>query len=220
LTELDFFSNAKHRTAAERVAHLQREVSAPPSGNFISYGFDYYDNPASGRGYGGYHYDGRYAGVAQKMIEHYGLQPGSRILEVGCAKGYVLVEFKRLGMDVRGLEYSAYAIEHAHPELSGNIVQGSATQLPFEKGFFDLVLCKEMLPHLDEADVGFALQEMARVSRAGRIFLEIQCAEDAHGAALCVEWDPTHRCIRSPAWWLAVFQREQYVGDYHFKILF
>ena len=45
-------------------------------------------------GYGGYKYDGRWSVVADDFIKYYNLNNKSRILEIGCAKGFLLKEFK------------------------------------------------------------------------------------------------------------------------------
>lgn len=55
------------------------------------YDFDYWDGDRT-VGYGGYHYDGRWRSVAQAMVEHYRLTPESKILDVGCGKGFLLYE--------------------------------------------------------------------------------------------------------------------------------
>src|SRR3546814_9791901 len=41
------------------------------------------------QGYGGYRYDGRWVPVAHRLIDHYGLRPGDRVLDIGCAKGFL-----------------------------------------------------------------------------------------------------------------------------------
>jgi protein-L-isoaspartate(D-aspartate) O-methyltransferase len=53
------------------------------------------------------------------MIDHYNLQPGARILDVGCGKGFLLHEFTTLlpGVEVAGIDISQYAIENAKEEV-------------------------------------------------------------------------------------------------------
>ena len=67
------------------------------------FGQMYFDGPRD-YGYGGYRYDGRWIPVARDMIEHFNLKPGDRVLDIGCAKGFLvkdLISGKRacLGME-------------------------------------------------------------------------------------------------------------------------
>ena len=57
--------------------------------------FHYFDGTRE-QGYGGYKYDGRWRPLAVAMIKHYKLDNDSKILEIGCAKGYLIKEFKNL----------------------------------------------------------------------------------------------------------------------------
>ena len=53
------------------------------------FGFEYFDGPRE-QGYGGYHYDGRWVPIARRFVAHFGLKPGDRVLDVGCAKGFLV----------------------------------------------------------------------------------------------------------------------------------
>lgn len=90
--------------------------------------------------------------------------PGS-LLDAGCGEGLAM---SRLGdaipSDVTGFDVSEDAIarcKEAHPH--GTFTVEDITSLPYADGSFDLVMCLEVLEHLDRpAD---ALAELARVSR-------------------------------------------------------
>ena len=55
------------------------------------YGKEYFDGKRE-FGYGGYKYDGRWQPVAKDIISHFKLKPGDRVLDVGCAKGFLVKE--------------------------------------------------------------------------------------------------------------------------------
>ena len=67
-------------------------------------------------GYGGFHYHPRFwQPVDPTFQNHYGLTAKSSILDVGCAKGFMLKDFAELirGIGVTGVDISDYAIRNA-----------------------------------------------------------------------------------------------------------
>src|SRR5262245_50844110 len=88
------------------------------------------------------------------------------ILEVGCNVGWNLEYLRRNGFhDVTGIEPQPYAVDRIRrrwPELA--VAVGTAFQLPFDAGSFDLAFTSGVLIHIDTADLPRALDEMYRVS--------------------------------------------------------
>ena len=87
------------------------------------YEFDYWDGDRR-YGYGGYKYiEGRWAPVAQALIDIYGLKDGCKVLDVGCGKAFLLYEMKKLlpGLQVVGFDISKHGLadaKHEDPALS------------------------------------------------------------------------------------------------------
>ena len=88
MNKIDWFGHLPTQNRAD-IGKRRAQISVADRETIKQYGKEYFDgdNPY---GYGGYRYDGRFESVASQMIEHYGLDSNSRILEVGCAKGYLL----------------------------------------------------------------------------------------------------------------------------------
>ena len=63
-------------------------------------------------GYGGYVYDGRWKSVAKRIVKEYNLKKGSKVLDVGCGKGFLVKDLINLGIDAYGLDISEYAIKN------------------------------------------------------------------------------------------------------------
>lgn len=87
------------------------------------------------------------------------------ILDVGCGEGFTLNRLKEkgIGKKLEGIEYQNAAIElgkKTYPDIK--ITQGSIYELPYKDNAFDLVLCTEVLEHLDNPQK--ALKELVRVS--------------------------------------------------------
>lgn len=78
--------------------------------------------------------------VLKSLCVKAGIQPGARVLDVGCATGYYSAILASLGYDVTGIDISATGIEKAralYPHIRFEVQD--ATALPYEKGSFDFV---------------------------------------------------------------------------------
>ena len=88
------------------------------------------------------------------------------VLDVGCGEGFTLLRLKNenIGQKLSGIDNNEQAIAYAnknYPELE--IKKGDVYKLPYKDNSFDLVLCMEVLEHLDKPLV--ALEELKRVSK-------------------------------------------------------
>ena len=94
---------------------------------------------------------------------------GARVLDVGCGSGYFLHRLSEYGAgECHGIDLLAGRIDAAREQYPGQEWHvGSATELPFEDGSFDLVTQFTCLSSiLDDATRAAAAREMLRV--AGR----------------------------------------------------
>jgi len=91
---------------------------------------------------------------------------GKKVLEIGCAKGFVVEELRDLGIDAWGLDVSPYAIGEATSTLQPFLHTGDArTYLAnFARNEFDLVLSMRFLECISEADMPDLVDEMNRIS--------------------------------------------------------
>jgi protein-L-isoaspartate(D-aspartate) O-methyltransferase len=176
--------------------------------------FDYWDGSRN-TGYGGYHYDGRWLAVAERMANHYGIKAGDRILDIGCGKGFLLHEFTRAvpGVEINGIDVSSYALDHALKEVKPRLQLGSATHLPFPDKSFDLVVSINTLHNLRLPDLDQALCEIERVGRGGRYILMDGYRTEQEKVNL-LYWQLTCECFFTPEEWEWLFQKCGYTGDY------
>jgi SAM-dependent methyltransferase len=77
------------------------------------------------------------------------LPPGGSVLDLGCASGGLLELLRPDASHLAGLELSASAAKAA-AEVADLLVQGALEDpdLPFEAGFYDLVVLADVLEHL------------------------------------------------------------------------
>lgn len=180
------------------------------------WGHDYWDGDRR-INYGGYHYmPGRWAPVAKMMIERYGLKPGSRILDIGCGKGFQMFELTQVlpELQVRGLDISTYAIDHAHPDIKPLIDHGTAAKLPYEDKAFDLVYSINTLHNLNNRDLDSALREMERVGK--HQYLCVESYRNETEKANLLYWQVTCEQFNAPDDWIWWFESTGYSGDYSF----
>jgi 2-polyprenyl-6-hydroxyphenyl methylase/3-demethylubiquinone-9 3-methyltransferase len=96
-----------------------------------------------------------------------------RVLDVGCGGGYTCEFLARRGVRMSGIDRSSPCIEAArsHAAVVGLEIDywlGTAEELPFAAGSFDVVICVDVLEHVDGPDSVVA--EIARVLAPGGTF--------------------------------------------------
>jgi len=212
---LDFF---KGLPKVKREKRIQRRLNLTPEeiDRLKEYGEEYFDGEL---GYGGYFYDSRWKPVAEEMISHYGLTKDSVVLEVGCAKGYLMYEFYKLGIkNVYGCDISSYAISQVPEEIAPNFKVMSADVLDYKDLQFDLVLSIDCIHNLDSEGVDNAIKEMMRVSKKD-VFIRVGSYRNQKELEHIKKWGVTSLTFDTPEEWLARFKRLAYKGDYYFRFL-
>lgn len=183
------------------------------------YGHMYFDGPRE-YGYGGYRYDGRWVPVAKDIINYYKLKPGDRVLEIGCAKGFLVKDIINVcpGIEAFGLDISEYALMHCEPEVAGRLHLGSADRLPFPDKSFDCVLALNVLHNLNRERLIIALQEIQRVSK-GKAFIQVDSYYTPQQKEIFESWVLTAEFHDYPDNWVKIFNEAGYTGDYYWTII-
>lgn len=89
-----------------------------------------------------------------------------KILEVGANVGTQLQILQEMGfLNLYGIEIQSYAVELSKAKTKNiNLIQGSAFDLPFKDGFFEIVFTSGVLIHISPKDINNALDEIYRCS--------------------------------------------------------
>lgn len=183
------------------------------------YGEKYFDGPRE-FGYGGYRYDGRWRAVARDIIREYSLMPGNRVLDIGCAKGFLVKDLilECSGLEVFGIDVSEYALKNCEPEVIGRLQIGNAKSLPFPDNSFDLVLSINTLHNLSRQDLIIALKEIQRITKQDS-YIVVDSFRTPEQKAIFEDWVLTAKFYDYPEGWKKVFEEAGYVGDYSWTII-
>ena len=181
------------------------------------YGEMYFDGPRE-YGYGGYRYDGRWQPVARDIVDHFGLKPGDKVLDVGCAKGFLVKDLLAEGIDAFGIDVSKYALMNCEQEAIGRLQIGSCDDLPFPDGSFDAVLAINTIHNLDRDGCVRAAREIERLA-PGKGFIQVDSYLTPEQKDIFESWVLTARFHDYPDGWLKVFEEARYTGDWYWTII-
>ena len=171
-------------------------------------------------GYGGFNYFPRFwQPTVPTFQEHFGLSKKSSVLDVGCAKGFMLHDFAELipGITVKGVDVSSYAIANAIEDMRSHVEVADATRLPFADKSFDVAISINTVHNLEREACGKALSEIERVSRQGA-FITVDAYRTDEEHVRMLAWNLTAKTIMHVDEWEAFFREVGYSGDYFWFI--
>ena len=181
------------------------------------YGKNYWDGKRR-FGYGGYKYiPNRLTKIAKRIIKKFNLTNKSKILDVGCGKGYLLYEIKKIipYAKIIGIDSSSYAIKNAKKEIKKNIFLCKAEQkYPFKRKYFDLALSFGCFHNLEINNLKKALNEIQRVSK--KKYLCVESYRNELEKQNLIYWQVTCEMFCTPEEWKWWFKLANYNGDYSF----
>jgi protein-L-isoaspartate(D-aspartate) O-methyltransferase len=216
MADVEFVTPLHTATKRDYIGRVTEHDKAECADIAKQWGQDYWDG-ARQHGYGGYSYDGRWMKVAKPMVEHYGLKPGDKILDVGCGKAFLLYEFTQAvpGIEVAGLDISEYGLAHAKAEVQPFLKHGHARELPFEDNSFDLVISLTTLHNLRLPDLVAAVKEIERVGRKNK-YLMVESYRNEREKVNLLYWQLTCESFFTPEEWKWVYDLAGYTGDTEF----
>ncbi len=183
------------------------------------FGREFFDGDRQ-TGYGGYYYHARFfQRVVQVFRDYYHLPDTALILDVGCAKGFMMFDFKQLMPDIQiyGIDVSQYALDNAKPEMRPYMRLASAVDIPFPNDSFDLVISLASIHNLEPELCKQALREIERVSRR-HSFITIDAWRNDKERKRLLQWVLTGKTYMHVDDWKKLFVEVGYTGDYYWFI--
>jgi len=151
--------------------------------------------------------------MAMTLIDHLHIPRGAKILDFGCAKGYLVKALRLLYRDAWGLDVSSYAIHNCDPAVGDYcVIPRKKHRLPFP---FDFCVAKDVLEHINEDE----LENQVRSIVAETIFAVIPLGENESYRAPVNDLDVTHVICKPEEWWIGLFNKcGRRVVDFNFRI--
>lgn len=159
-----------------------------------AYGHEYFNGGGSCGGYAREGYQD--FPVHDATFKHVmALKPES-VLELGCARGYMLQRLQGAGVRVFGFEVSEHCLQ---TRAVDTVYQWDITRVPWpiDNQTYDLCLSMAVLEHIPERCIDAVIAEIKRTCRRGLHGIDFGDHDDG--------FDKTHCLFRPPAWWVARF---------------
>jgi SAM-dependent methyltransferase len=148
--------------------------------------------------------------MAHEFILDLGIEREDKILDFGCAKGYLVKAFLLLHYDCDGVDVSKYAIENAD-EMVKDRVKLIESADDIEKRY-DVIIAKDVLEHIDHKDIKSVLDTLHY--KSDRFLAIIPLGDDGKYRAKENDYDVTHKICENEMWWIDQFRDSGFRVDY------
>ena len=178
-------------------------------------GKEYYDGNRL-NGYGGFKYDGRWQKLLPKIIKKYKLTKKSKVLDLGCKKGFLLKDLNILipGIKSYGIENHTYALKKI-VKCKSKLILSDYYKIPFKNKYFDFVIAFNSLYMQNLGDVIKSLKEIERVSK--KSYIVLASGENDQERNKFYRWTLIGTSILLKKEWKTLFKKIKFKGDYYFS---
>ena len=184
-----------------------------------NFGKEFFDGNRN-QGYGGFYYSPRFwEPVIPTFQKYWNLDSNSALLDVGCAKGFMIHDLMKAipGVKAQGIDISEYAIANAMDNVKPLVQVANAVSLPFLENSFDVVISINTIHNLNKTECALALKEIERVSK-GKSFITVDAYRNDVEKERMYAWNLTAQTIMSVEEWISFFDEVGYTGDYYWFI--
>ena len=164
-------------------------------------------------GYGGYFYDGRWKTIAKKIIKKYKLTNNSKIIDLGCGKGFLLKDIKDILPEIKilGLDISSYAIKNKIDKNIKIIKGDMRKKLSFRNKEFDLAISLNCIHNFDIIELDTTIPEIIRISK--KQYISTESYRNFNELINLQCWALTCKSFFSKKEWIYLFKKYHFKGD-------
>ena len=206
-----YFKNNSPRSSLAKKRTIKNKI--------ISWRLDkeYYDGKRI-NGYGGFKYDGRWKKFLPKIIKKYKLNKNSKVLDIGCKKGFFIKDLKDLvpGIKIFGVEDHRYPIDKSLSSVRKNIkFVNRYYELNFRRNYFDFVIAHNSIYKYNLIDLMKTLRVIQKIGKRSHITIPVYQNEKER--VLFNKFTLLATVVLSKKDWLKFFKYVGYKGDYYFS---
>ena len=208
----------KNNDNRKNISKIRVKISNKLKKKLQKFPKEYFDGDRA-HGYGGYYYNKKFfRKIVKRMIKYYKLNNSSKILDIGCAKGFMMYEFKKYlpNCEVKGIDISRYCKMHAIKKVKKNIKIGTCEKLPYPDKYFDFVVSISTIHNVTRRGIKKSLKEIVRVANKNS-FIRVKAYNTATEKKRIDEWNIVAKSNLSKNKWLKFFKETNYCGDYQFS---
>lgn len=146
--------------------------------------------------------------MCKSMIKYLQILPEHKILDFGCAKGFIVKAFNELGFNCYGVDVSEYAISKCDIEIKNNVrVFKGAQSLIWENCLrdYDFVISKDVFEHISYDKIPYIVKMLSLIT--DKMFCVVPLGKDGKYIIPDYELDITHIIREDMNWWNDLFER-------------
>ena len=207
--DFGYFKNSLNRKKIFKKRSIIAKIVASSEGE------DYYDGDRQ-FGFGGYNYDGRWIKLLPKIIKKYSITQKSKVLEIGCKKGFFLNDLNILlpGIKIFGIEDHEYPIKNSMQSIRKKIRKSKYYDLPFKNNSIDFLFGFSCIYKYNLFDLINTLKEIQRVSK--KSLISVAAYETQKEKEIFENWTLIGNILLHKNEWKSLFRKVGYKGDYYF----
>ena len=135
------------------------------------------------------HFDEYWKDIAYKITQRFNLN-GKKILDIGCAYGFLVEDLRGFGVDAYGLDVSQYAYDQASEIVKPYLTVADArTHLQTYADNEFWALCSiRFLPCMSDEDLAIVVPEMNRISKYQVHSIDLKLLPEYYNTKTIEEW--------------------------------
>ena len=207
----DYSQKKVKRFVGKGIRNIEHRIIASERGNL------FFDGDRN-FGYGGLKYDGRWSGVAKKIIKKFDLKDNSKILQLASEKGFLIHEIKKINpkINVSGFETSKYAVSKTIKPVKKLIKKfTSFSDLNLIHSKFDCIIALGVVYIHTLSDAIHLLKNIQRLSK-GKSFITLASYETEKDYWLFKDWTVIGSLLYKKEEWKKIMKYAGYKGYYSF----